>query len=230
MRRSLTMAALAAALLLGAACQTIRPTGAPSGRTPVVFVHGWTADETMWAPAVDAFRSAGYTSGDITVVYYDSALPARDAAAVLATEVDHLRSYTGRSKVDIVSHSYGSMVTRYCIELGGCAGEVDHWMSLAGADNGTSIAGLCAILQPSCQDMSGQSTTVAELQAAWSQIGAQGVEVEVQWSRNDGVILPATNSPNPPPAVNVEVPSTLTHNDLPKDPGVLSETIAFFAR
>ena len=145
MRRSLTMAALAAALLLGAACQTIRPTGAPSGRTPVVFVHGWTADETMWAPAVDAFRSAGYTSGDITVVYYDSALPARDAAAVLATEVDHLRSYTGRSKVDIVSHSYGSMVTRYCIELGGSAGE-GGWVDFA-FDSYTEVEAVLARLR-----------------------------------------------------------------------------------
>ena len=60
----------------------------------------------------------------------------------------------------------------------------------AGADNGTSIAALCAGFQPSCADMSGQSPTVAQLQAAWGQIGAQGIGVEVQWSSNDGVIIP----------------------------------------
>jgi triacylglycerol lipase len=230
MKRITTTVALVATLALCAACQTIRPTGPPSGATPVVFVHGWNGDETLWEEAVDQFLDAGYTNGDITVLYYDSSLSAQDAAALLATEVDHLRSYTGQSDVDIVSHSYGSMVTRYCITLGGCAGEVEHWMSLAGADNGTSIAALCALFSASCADMSGQTSTVADLQAAWPQIAAQGVEVEVQWTSNDGVIIPATNSQNPAPATNVQVASSLTHNDLPSDPGVIAETIAFFDR
>jgi triacylglycerol lipase len=229
MKRISTMAALVAVLVLGTACQTIRPTGAPSGRTPVVFVHGWNGSEATWDAAVAQFRAAGYTTGDITVVYYDSALSAADAAATLAAEVDHLRAYTGAAKVDIVSHSFGSMVTRHCITLGGCANEVDDWMSLAGADNGTGIAGLCAAFQPSCADMAGTTSTIANLQAAWPQIGAQGVEVEVQWTPNDGVIIPATNSQNPAPAVNVQVGSGLGHNDLPSDPGVIAETIDFFA-
>jgi hypothetical protein len=50
-----------------------------------------------------------------------------------------------------------------------------------------------------------------------------------EWTPNDGVILPATNSQNPAPAVNVELPSTLAHNDLPTNAGVLAETIDFFA-
>lgn len=231
MNRSSTLAALAATLLLLATgCQIIRPSGPPSGRTPVVFVHGWNGSETTWDTAVAQFEAAGYAPGDITVLYYDSALSAADAAAVLATEVDHLKAYTGRSKVDIVSHSFGSMVTKWCIELGGCAGDVAHWMSLAGADNGTSIAGLCAGVQPSCADMSGQSTTISQLQAAWGQITVQGVKVEVQWSTNDGVIVPATNSVNPAPAVNVQLPGSLGHNDLPANASVLAETLAFFAR
>lgn len=193
-------------------------------------MHGWSADENTWDTAVAQFDAAGYSPGDITVIYYDSSLPASDAAQQLAAEVDHLRTYTGRPKVDIVSHSYGSMVTRYCIELGGCAGKVSHWMSLAGADNGTSFAGLCAAFQPSCADMAGQTSTVADLQAAWSQIGAQGVKVEVQWSADDGVIIPATNSQNPAPAVNVELTGGIAHNDIPTDAGVLNETIAFFGR
>ncbi len=137
MKRLRLIACLAVLLVAAAGCETIRPTGPPTGRTPVIFVHGWSADETMWETAVSTFDDAGYSPGDITVLYYDSSLSATAAAQQLATEVDHLRSYTGRTKVDIVSHSYGSMVTRSCIELGACAGKVSHWMSLAGADNGT---------------------------------------------------------------------------------------------
>jgi triacylglycerol lipase len=226
--KRLLSAALVTALLLGVtACSTVRPTGPPSGRTPVVFVHGWNGSPSMWDPAVAAFLAAGYTRGDITVLSYDSGASAQQAAATLAQEIDHLRSYTGQAEVDVVSHSLGSMVTRHCIELGACAGKVDHWMSIAGADNGTSLALLCAAFQPSCADMAGQTSTIADLQAAWPQITAQGVEVEVQWSPDDGVIIPATNSQNPPPAVNRQVAGA--HLDLPEDPGVLAETIRYFA-
>jgi triacylglycerol lipase len=229
--KRLLLAASVTVLLLGAsACETIRPTGAPSTHNPVIFVHGWNANETMWDTAVSTFTAAGYRSGDITVLYYDSSQSAQAAAATLAAEVDHLRSYTGKAKVDIVSHSLGSMVTRYCIELGSCAGKVGHWMSLAGADNGTAIALLCSAFLASCADMAGQTPTVANLQAAWPQITTQRVKVEVQWSAGDGVIIPATNSENPAPATNVEVDSSLSHNEIPDDPGVLAETIAFFAR
>ena len=223
--------ALVVALVLGAAaCQTTRPSGSPSAHDPVIFVHGWSASPSMWDTAVTAFKTAGYTSGDITVLSYDSSQSAQQAAATLAAEIDHLRTYTGRSKVDVVSHSLGSMVTRYCIELGSCAGKVDHWMSLAGADNGTAFALACAAFMASCADMAGQTTTIATLQANWNQITAQGVKVEVQWSSGDGIIIPAANSKNPAPAANIELDSSLGHLEIPDDPGVLTETIAFFAR
>jgi hypothetical protein len=44
------------------------------------------------------------------------------------------------------------------------------------------------------------------------------------------VIIPATNSKEPAPATNVEVNSSLAHNQIPNDPTVLAEAIAFFGR
>ncbi len=229
--KKFVLTACVAALIVGVtACQTIRPTGTPSGKTPVVFVHGWSADETTWNAAVDHFKAAGYTAGDIDVLYYDTSLSAADASAKLATEVDYLKTYTGKAKVDIVSHSFGSMVTKYCIEKGACANKVSHWMSLAGADNGTSTSAICAPVQASCADMAGTTTTIKDLQAAWGQITTQNVKVEVQWSTNDGTIVPAENSKNPAPAVNVSVNSALGHLDIPKDATVLTETVNFFTR
>jgi hypothetical protein len=78
--------------------------------------------------------------------------------------------------------------------------------------------------------MAGQTPTIQNLQAAWPQITTQGVKVEVQWSTGDGVIIPATNSKEPAPATNVEVNSSLAHNQIPDDPAVLAETISFFGR
>ena len=230
-KRTLLASVLALVVLAGlSACETRRPSGAPSGRTPVIFVHGWNADEGKWDDAVAEFKSAGYTSGDITVLYYDSSKGAADVASSLADEVDHLRTYTGQQKVDIVSHSYGSMVTKSCIVAGRCAGKVSHWMSLAGADNGTSTAELCTLIQASCRDMTGQTSTIADLQAAWGQISVQNVKVEVQWSSSDGVITPNTNSKLPPPAVNLQVSGSLSHDDMVKNSSVITETINFFKR
>lgn len=68
------------------------------------------------------------------------------------------------------------------------------------------------------------------LVASVADAGSRGQAVEVQWSANDGVIVPATSSKNPAPAVNVDVASTLGHNAIPTDPGVLAETATFFTR
>lgn len=228
MKRNASLVLLGGALLfLAAACQTIRPMGSPSGRTPVIFVHGYAGDETVWNAAVQQFEAAGYAPGDITVISYDTNKSAHDAAVDLATEVDYLRNYTGKSKVDVVSHSYGSMVTKYCIELGSCSGKVSHWVSLAGADNGTSTSALCTIISASCADMAGQTSTIADLQAAWPNLVNQGVKVEVQWSPTDGTINPATSSIEPTPALAVQLTGGQTHTQIPSDAGVLAEAIRF---
>jgi triacylglycerol lipase len=226
--RKLTVVVMATLLGIAVvACQPVRPTGTPSGRTPVMFVHGWNAQPSTFDAAVSAFKARGYSTGDIENFGYDTSLSASAAASKLAAEVDYLRTYTNKAKIDIVTHSYGSMVVKYCIEKGGCKNKIAHWMSLAGADNGTSTSLFCAPLQASCKDMAGQTTTIADLQAAWSQISTQGVKVEVQWSANDGTIVPATNSKEPAPAVNVELNSSLTHLDIPGDAGVINETLRF---
>lgn len=78
--------------------------------------------------------------------------------------------------------------------------------------------------------MAGQTSTIADLQAAWGQISVQNVKVEVQWSSSDAVITPNTNSKLPPPAVNVQVSGSLSHDDMVKNSSVVAETINFFTR
>jgi triacylglycerol lipase len=226
--RKFGVVVLVAVVAIGvAACQPVRPTGTPSGRTPVMFVHGWNAQPSTWDTAVTAFKADGYSTGDLENFSYDTGLSASAAAAQLATEVDYLRTFTNKAKIDIVTHSYGSMVVKYCIEKGGCKNKIAHWMSLAGADNGTSTSAICAPLQASCKDMAGQTTTVADLQAAWPQITAQGIKVEVQWSSADGTIIPAENSKEPAPATNVQLAGSPGHLAIPSDSGVIAETLRF---
>lgn len=221
-----TALALALVVALTACGPTIRPTGAPSGKTPVIFVHGFAESPSTWDTAIAAFKAAGYTNGDIDGFSYDSNASAASMATKLAEEVDYVRQFSGQDKVDIVSHSFGSMVSRYCIELAGCKNKVSHWMSLAGSDNGTSTAILCDFLA-SCWDVVGFSDTIAKLQANWGQIATQGIKVEVQWSTNDGFIVPATNSKELAPATNVEVSNSINHLTFATDAGVIAETIRF---
>jgi triacylglycerol lipase len=215
--RSILVAAVVAIFVAGAAAcntPTVKPSGQASTHTPVVFVHGWFEGNTIWGTYKNALTAAGYKNGDITNFGYNSTASGNNSGAAtiagqLATAVDAAIAYAkangnpGASKVDIISHSYGSMVSRYCFELGGCAGKVNKWVSVAGADGGTAIASIPAALgQGSGRDMSNNSQVVQQLKAPANVQKAinDGVQVMVLWSTTDGVINPATNSQWPSPA------------------------------
>jgi triacylglycerol lipase len=242
-----TAALAALAVALAAACVTVPPSGQASAKKPVVLVHGYIEGNIIWGTLQTSFKAAGYKTGDITNFAYDStganqASAAATAATALGRSVDAALAYArangnpSATKVDIVSHSYGSMVTRYCIALGSCAGKVDHWMSLAGADGGTSIAVLPALIgQGSGRDMSPNSATVQLLKRPENiqKIKDQGVKVRVQWSPNDGIISPARNSlwpspENPDPAANVQLPGTVNHLNIFNNQAAIAETLRFF--
>jgi pimeloyl-ACP methyl ester carboxylesterase len=209
---------------------TIRASGPASGKTPVIFLHGYSEEDTaMWNVAVEKFKAAGYTTGDYTLEVYDShTKSASDVAAELAIEVDWLTAHTGKPKVDIVAHSLGDLITKACVVQGGCAGKVAHWENLAGAQNGTEVALQCP--EPACVDMYPGSALITALAAADEPaIEAQGVKVQVQWTPNDGVIVPATNSQELEYADNVQVDGSLTHLTIFADPGVIDRALTFLA-
>jgi len=221
------------------------PSGTASGRTPVVLVHGYIEGNGVWGPMQNRLRQAGYQSGDITNIAYDTtglgaASAAATAAGRLATAVDAALTFArthgnpSATRVDIISHSYGSMVSRYCMALGQCAGKVDHWISLAGADGGTQIAVIPQLLgSGSGAAMAPNSATVQQLQApqAVSAITTQGVKVRVFWSENDGVIVPPRNSlwptpAAPDPAANV-MDNSVSHLNIFSDPEIITQALAF---
>jgi triacylglycerol lipase len=231
MRHARRAAIFVALIAMITACSntstTQRASGAGSGKTPVIFVHGFFSNGSMWSAAQTAFKAAGYTSGDITVFNYDySQVGAAQAGQALATEVDFLIQKSGRPKVDIVAHSLGNLVTKACVVDGNCKDKVAHWANFAGAQNSTSIANLCT--GPSCDDMKPGSALVTKLQGLDdAAMAAQGVKEQVHWSVNDGVILPPENSKEVY-AENINVDST-SHLTISNDAGVLRDTIAFFA-
>lgn len=113
----------------------------PSGRDPVIFIHG-NSDQALrnpsamntallagrsgWDDHIEHFKSKGHTDGDLFATTWG---PANLALASVQTHsceylmhvrkfTDAVLAYTGASKVDMISHSMGVTIARRII-LGG---------------------------------------------------------------------------------------------------------------
>ncbi|MER7513983.1 alpha/beta fold hydrolase [Streptomyces lavendulae] len=115
-------------------------------RVPVVFVHGYNADPGVWGALREDLRADGYADSELFSWGYDTHQSVNEVlSGRLAAYVDQVRRQTGAARVDIVGHSFGSLVSRWYVKFGGGAAAVDHWVSLAGPNHGTSTAWACAL-------------------------------------------------------------------------------------
>ncbi|MGW6694719.1 esterase/lipase family protein [Rhodococcus sp. NPDC054953] len=109
---------------------------------PVVLVHGTSGGaQTNWGAFVPALANEGYcvfalTYGALDVPWPLSAMggmrPIEESAGQLAAFVDRVRAATGAERVDLVSHSQGSVVGNYFVKRLGGEGRVDRFVSIAG--------------------------------------------------------------------------------------------------
>lgn len=196
-RRIAAAVGLAAATVAGAVIVQTSPATADgaafaNGKHPVLFVHGFSRSGSDWNTMKQAFRSAGYSDGQLTAISYNTYTQSNVTTAnMLAQKVGQILASTGASKVDIVSHSMGSLNSRYCVKFAGCAGKVDDWVSLAGANKGTNIARFCTFYI-TCREMVPGSSVLDKLNSGSAL--PTGVDGTVLWTRDDRVIQPPTNS------------------------------------
>ncbi|MEN3539387.1 alpha/beta fold hydrolase [Microbispora sp. ZYX-F-249] len=157
---------------------------------PVVFVHGYTGNSTNFA-ALQAYLVANGWSGSRLFGYnYNWAGSNVVSAQGLAAFVDDVKARTGASKVDIVNHSMGGLVTRWYLQKLGGAANVGHVASLAGANHGTTYAGACTIYV-SCIEMLPGSAYITSLVGDETPGSARyGTWV----SPCDGIIIPYTST------------------------------------
>lgn len=103
-----------------------------SGHVPVVFVHGYNADPGVWGSLREDLRADGYADSELFSFGYDTHQSVNEVlSSRLAAYVDEVRRQTGAARVDLVAHSFGSLVTRWYVKFGGGGALVDHWVSLA---------------------------------------------------------------------------------------------------
>ena len=97
-----------------------------------------------------------------------------------------LKNNPGATKVNIISHSMGSLNTRWYIKFDGGESKVDDWASLGVPNHGTETANAC--FQTSCVEMRVGSTFLAELNAGDETPGI--VSYGTWWSPCDEIINP----------------------------------------
>jgi len=162
---------------------------APS--TPVVFVHGYTGSPSNWDTAKTVFRAGGYGGNQLFAFSYNSYGDNRTNAASLSSYVNSVLAQTGASKVDIVNHSMGGLVSLWYLKQLGGAAKVNHLASIAGANHGTTSAGAC-LIYTTCQQMYPGSSFINTLASGDETPGS--TRYATWYSPCDGIILPYTST------------------------------------
>lgn len=194
-RRILAVLAFLAATLTLAAPPT--PAGA-AAKDPVVIVPGFTTGPIVsigYLPLQTRLEAAGY---DVTLlVYPDYGLGNISTnAARLRTTVNAVKARTGASKVDLVAHSMGGLVSRdYVKNLGGSS-SVDSLIMMGTPNYGTSLANLAGLVNcvgiTACDQMARGSSYLNALNAGDDTIGS--VRYTSIATRADAIVTPYTTS------------------------------------
>ncbi|WP_405544919.1 triacylglycerol lipase [Streptomyces goshikiensis] len=200
--------------------------GPAAPRVPVVLVHGYNADPGVWGALREDLKAAGYADSELFSWGYDTHRSVNEVlAGQLGAYAEQVRRQTGAARVDIVAHSLGSLVARWYVSFGGGAATVNHLVSLAGPNHGTSTAWACALWDQACRDMTPGSYVVKSLAGGDETPGA--VKYATFWSNCDEVINPDASVPLAG-AVNTPV-GCLKHNDLLGDDATSAGVRAFLA-
>ncbi|MFC5802239.1 lipase family alpha/beta hydrolase [Streptomyces formicae] len=195
-----------------------------AARIPVVLVHGYNADPGVWGSLRDDLKADGYTDAELFSWGYDTHQSVNETlSGSFAAYVDDVRRRTGADRVDIVAHSFGSLVTRWYVKFGGGTGTVAHWVSLGGPNHGTSVAWACALWDQACRDMTPDSYVQKNLAAGDETPGAVSYAT---WSSSCDEMINPDSSVQLIGATN-NAAGCLDHNALLGDDAVSAGVRAF---
>ncbi|MYT69184.1 MULTISPECIES: alpha/beta fold hydrolase [unclassified Streptomyces] len=162
-----------------------------STSTPVVFVHGYTGNASNWVTAMSVFRASGWSSSNLFEYEYNSYGNNITNAQGLASYVNTVKARTGASKVAIVNHSMGGLVSQYYLKVLGGNTSVSHLASIAGANHGTTYASAC-LIYTTCQQMYPGSSFISQISSGDETPGS--TKYATWYSACDGIIIPYTST------------------------------------
>jgi len=145
MRKTLLAVALATVALLAPAASSAM------AHDPILFVHGWSENESLWTTMISNFSREGWTAAELNNWRYNTSQSNVRTASEVRTKVESILRATGATRVDIISHSMGGLNTRYYLKNLAGTEKVDDWVSLGGPNHGTSTASFC--FSEACTEM-----------------------------------------------------------------------------
>lgn len=136
-----------------------------AARTPVVFVHGNGDLALNWdyppvtgvASVYQAFRAAGYNDCELFGLTWlsesERGAPQqnyhkRSKAAMLRDFVQDVKTYTGKTKVDVVAHSMGVTEALHGLDYGSLWGSVRRFVAISAAMRGLASCGWVGYANP----------------------------------------------------------------------------------
>ena len=182
---------------------------AAAAADPVIVVGGLIGVSIAYEPIAARLRADGYRVsiyqlpnlgfGDI-----------RESVRALSSYVDQVRAATGASRVDLVTHSEGGLVSRWYVKFLGGAAAVDQYVSLGSPQYGTYVANILAVVGlgscagiVACQQMTIGSSFLADLNSGDDTPGP------VRWTTlrtwQDELVRPVDNAVLADGATNVLV-------------------------
>ncbi|MGX1675460.1 esterase/lipase family protein [Streptomyces sp. NPDC055400] len=227
-RRRLTLILTTPAALSGLLSAAPAPSAAAASadQRPVILVHGYNAGPGVWGALAEELKASGYSDSRLFRWSYDSSPSVNETlSGQFAAYVDTVRRQTGADQVDIVAHSFGSLVTRRYLKFGGGTAHVAHWISLGGPNHGTYTAWACAAWDQACRDMSPGSYVQDRLADGDETPGA--TRYSTFWSPCDEVIDPDDSVPLT--GATSTGAGCLDHDELFTDDGVSQGVRAFLA-
>ncbi len=135
---------------------------------------------------MNRFLADGWTPRELATWSYKTSQSNAVTAQQISVKVDSILAATGADRVDIITHSMGSLSTRYYIKNLGGSGKVDAVVTLGGPDHGTNTAFLCA--QTACVEMRPGSSFINTLNRLDETPGSP--RYATWWSPCDEVINP----------------------------------------
>jgi triacylglycerol lipase len=122
----------------------------PPTHDPILFIHGYNSSGSTWNTMVGRFKQDGWTDAELHAWTYDYRQSNSVTATQLQLKIVEILAATGATRVDIVTHSMGSLSSRHYLK-NALSAPVDAWVSLAGPNHGTDTANFC--IDISCFEM-----------------------------------------------------------------------------
>lgn len=194
--------------------------GPPAERPPVLLLHGFTDNRSVFVLLRRALRAGGRRHVE-AYNYSPFTRDLRVTARHLAAHIEELCARTGQEQVDLVGHSLGGLIGRYYVQRLGGDARVRTLVTLGTPHAGTRAAPFMDA-HPLVRQMRPGSEVLAELAGPAAGCATRCVAF---WSEFDTVMAPVDTARIEHPDLRVENIQVIGigHLALPAHPAVIAE-------